>query len=468
MSTVDETMSTMTKHSIAQRRNPLNFLLTQSQQVAAMLTMGLYFQYFVYRTERLMDSYLREHTFLQQLRDSVAPSPEEVKSRYLVFQKTPQGQGIGNIMNGLLAAHMLGLEFNRTVCVANDWDEFHKAFHIIRHQDECRALSPKGAMKDRIMLINFEPPPNECRLQSRLASETPVLYLVANTYPRWSITPRGLWDEHYEPTERLIHTLPYRKRPSTVVHLRQPDGEFDERTGLDEPSLQALALKLPNDTFLVTNNVQWYKFFENYGWRNPGWHKVRHSAIASVEWASGDKPVANQTESPDDANMQLWSDWYTILRADHVYHTHSDFSLSAIHWNEINSKTIKGIMPESGELEFSDEAWRVDEPMPRLVDRTGDELKNCDKVTDDMGGLALADDDQSVTDDIHPFHDNNTDGKGNNSEDIEPGLGESLRTSQNQDPNQEKAQWNVPGAFLRKEKPPDWIDDVVADAQSTE
>ena len=106
--TIDETMSTMTKHSTVQRRNPLNFLLTQSQQLAAILTMGLYFQYFVYRTERLMDSYLREHTFLQQLRDSVAPSPEEVKPRYLVFRKTPQGQGIGNIMNGLLAAHMLG------------------------------------------------------------------------------------------------------------------------------------------------------------------------------------------------------------------------------------------------------------------------------------------------------------------------------------------------------------------------
>jgi hypothetical protein len=60
----------------ADGRNPLDFLLTQSQQLAAVLTMGLYFQYFVYRTERLMDSYLRRHTFLQQLRDSVAPSPE--------------------------------------------------------------------------------------------------------------------------------------------------------------------------------------------------------------------------------------------------------------------------------------------------------------------------------------------------------------------------------------------------------
>jgi hypothetical protein len=164
--------------------------------------------------------------------------------------------------------------------------------------------------------------------------------------------------------------------------------------------------------------------------------------------------------------MQLWSDWYTVLRADHVYHTHSDFSLSAIHWNEIDSKTIKGINPESGELEFSDEAWRVDEPMPRLVDRTGDQLKNCDKMADDMGGLMLTDDDQSVTDDLHPFHDTNKDGTDDTYEFPQPVI-EPVLTFQN-DPKRDKAQWELPNAFLRKEKPPDWIDDVVADAQAME
>jgi hypothetical protein len=41
-----------------QHGSPLDFLLTRSQQVAALLSMALYFQFFVYRTERLMDSYL--------------------------------------------------------------------------------------------------------------------------------------------------------------------------------------------------------------------------------------------------------------------------------------------------------------------------------------------------------------------------------------------------------------------------
>jgi hypothetical protein len=82
----------------------------------------------------------------------------------------------------------------------------------------------------------------------------------------------------------------------------------------------------------------------------------------------------------------MWSDWFTILRAKQVYHTHSDFSLSAIHWNEIASKTIQGIDNITGKLILTDESWRIDTSMPRLVDRVGDQLKNCDKETDDMGG----------------------------------------------------------------------------------
>ena len=370
------------KPSAVRLRSPLHFLLTQSQQVASIFAVGIYFQFFVYRTERLLDSYLQHHTFLQQLQESVGPSPE-LGPRFLVFKKTDYNQGMGNILHGLLAAHMLGVEFNRTVCVSAAWTDFHDAFRTVRHSKECAEIDPEGERQDQIVLLNFVPPPNECRLQSRLASDKAVLYIKGNTYPRWSLTPRGLWDKHYRPTKRLINALPYKTRPSTVVHLRRPDGEFDERAGLDDETLLVLAKTLPKDTFLVTNNVRWYAYFETYGWKNPGWHKVRHSALEDVEWDSADraKNATNPHDGLSDEAMQLWSDWYTILRADHVYHTHSDFSLSAIHWNEVHSMTIKGV--NNSRLQLSEEAWRVDEPMPRLVDRRQADLKYCDKETDD-------------------------------------------------------------------------------------
>jgi hypothetical protein len=162
-----------------QHGSPLDFLLTRSQQVAALLSMALYFQFFVYRTERLMDSYLAQHTFLHQLRDSIAASPSipPPPARVLVFEPRDLSQGIGNTMNGFLAAHMLAMEFNRTLCVSKTWDQFHKAFHVISQakvepgqEDPCnntRIDNQKRSPKSFICILNYASPPNECRLQDR-------------------------------------------------------------------------------------------------------------------------------------------------------------------------------------------------------------------------------------------------------------------------------------------------------------
>ena len=41
----------------------------------------------------------------------------------------------------------------------------------------------------------------------------------------------------------------------------------------------------------------------------------------------------------------MWADWYTLLNAQTIFHTHSDFSRSAARWNEnIQSWTILGSM----------------------------------------------------------------------------------------------------------------------------
>ena len=212
---------------------------------------------------------------------------------------------------------------------------------------------------------------------------------------------------HYRPTNRLIKALPYKAQPEIVVHLRKEDNDgADHRRGLDSATLTTLGKLLPNNTFLVTNNVQWYSFFETFGWRNPGWHKIRHSALSEVEWGSADNRKSVNLTAPTsiDVEMQLWSDWYTILRAEHVYHTHSDFSLSAIHWNEIDSKTVNGIDRKTSALLLVDEHWRVETPMPRLVDRRGDELKNCDKSQDDMGSKSGMDDQDGNDDEIRKDH----------------------------------------------------------------
>jgi hypothetical protein len=469
--------ATAAKGHVRQQGSPLDFLLTRSQQVAVLLSMALYFQYFVYRTERLMDSYLTQHTFLHTLRDSIAASPSipPPPPRVLVFEPRDLSQGIGNIMNGFLAAHMLAMEFNRTLCVSKGWDQFHKAFHVTSQatvepgqEDPCnntRIDNEKRSAKLFICVLNYAAPPNECRLQDRLSNSTPIIFFSANTYPRWanSSTYNLVWDDLYEPREALINILPYKVRPSTVVHLRQPDDEDDKRSGLDDDTLTALGMALPNDTFLVTNNIAWYDMFQrSYGWKNPGWHTVKHSAL-DIMW--GDR-ADNQEEDIEEKEgdrgiLELWSDWYTILHADKVYHTHSDFSLSAIHWRDVESKTIQGVNGE-GELILTDASWRVDEPMKRVVDRVGDERGSCDRMGDDE--YMMFDDNEGVFDDVH-------DGGYRYDDDEANGMGDEGESAFQRDKLADKAtppkaKWHIPDTFLQKEKPADWTDDAEAEVMN--
>ena len=60
--------------------------------------------------------------------------------------------------------------------------------------------------------------------------------------------------------------------------------------------------------------------------------------------------------------------------AKKVYHTHSDFSVSAIHWMDLDSKSILGYDPRTQSLGLIDESWRVswkeEGITPPLRDRT--------------------------------------------------------------------------------------------------
>ncbi|GAX13192.1 hypothetical protein FisN_17Hu122 [Fistulifera solaris] len=280
-----------------------------------------------------------------------------------------KGQGTGNHMNGLLATHLLALEFNRTVCVSPDYKEFHLAFRSRQPalQEACDPIIKEynDNVNLRIMLNNFGKPPNECRLQQQLADrKQPVWVILANTYPRWPEVPPNFFFQYYEPTPALLAWLPYPQSPHTVVHLRTPDKHgADDRAGLDNATFAMLYQTLPSDTFLVTNNVAWYDHFPT--WQHPAWTIVQHTATSRF-W--GDTPEHHETNRAVQV-LQMWVDWFTILSAQRVYHTASDYSHSAIHWQNIDARIIQGVYP-NGTLDLVHESWIRDGLTPRLVDRT--------------------------------------------------------------------------------------------------
>jgi hypothetical protein len=95
--------------------------------------------------------------------------------------------------------------------------------------------------------------------------------------------------------------------------------------------------------------------------------------MKGVTWADIDK----KAEVPiEERNLQLWADWYTIINAQVVLHTHSDFSLSACHWmNMEDSRTIQGV--KDGSLDLTEDWFRTQESTPPLSKRSSDELQHC-------------------------------------------------------------------------------------------
>jgi hypothetical protein len=325
---------------------------------------------------------LQNKPSMQKIIPNQQPAPREpsVEDKYIVFIPIPGGQGTGNIVAGLLAAHLLALEFNRIVCVSPLYQKFLDAFEPANPVviEKCPLLLgslPNRTSDNFLNLINYAHAPDECLFKETLASHVPVLYLRANTYPRWPVIPDNFFFTNYRAKPELLKALPYSESPTTVVHLRQSDGKQDFRSGLDDDSLKALGKMLPRDTYLVTNRVEWYdKFEKEYGWSHPEWNEVFHSAFQRSWGVRGLKEQREsnivQTFDRETQNLQMWCDWYTILTAQFVYHTHSDFSISAIHWQNLDSRTILGLNATTGELELEEESWRITGETERLVDRT--------------------------------------------------------------------------------------------------
>ena len=303
-------------------------------------------------------------------------------------------------MAGLLAAYLLGDEFQRIVCINphHSNSNFLLVFEsidpianikcplLLQQQDPKRLRSTQ---REDVSLINFVGAADECELQNTMSDTSrKVVYVVANTYPRWPTVPNYYFLYYYQPTATLLDALPYTIQPTTVVHLRQPDDYSDIRDGLDTDSLNALGKLLPpnESTFLVTNNVDFYeRFTKCCQWSHPQWNVVQHSAL-DYSWGAGSQNNNFETSSNDTdqkrdralqqqkekQNVQMWVDWYTLLMADDVYHTHSDFSISTIHWmnKKDHSFSIRGYNVDTQQLETQMESWWVDGETIPIVQRT--------------------------------------------------------------------------------------------------
>jgi len=102
-----------------------------------------------------------------------------------------------------------------------------------------------------------------------------------------------------------------------------------------------------------------------------GWHEVSHSAMGLRWGAEGRTDHKYGSTDKKTQNLQLWADWFTILLAKQVYHSHSDFSISALHFvGATNSQVFVGYDSATRQVVMSNEAYIVDGETAPLVART--------------------------------------------------------------------------------------------------
>jgi hypothetical protein len=111
------------------------------------------------------------------------------------------------------------------------------------------------------------------------------------------------------------------------------------------------------------------------------WGKERMKAVTKTTNNDDDNPRLRALE---EGKVQMWADWYTLLNAQRIYHTASDFSLSAARWNRrIESWTIRGRSVDDGSLPSaklllqSDFEEENEDYMLQLVQRNSTQLQYC-------------------------------------------------------------------------------------------
>ena len=274
---------------------------------------------------------------------------------WIRYHAPVRGQGSGNLMLGLLAAHLLARYYKREVCV--DWPHFNEAFRSFL---PCPSdiLNAKATTVSR---WNFGETSLEHDVACHMASNARVVAWEGNDVgvgnergeaflrQKDSAETRAwlgtVFDREYTPSESLRDLLPsaHQPYPSSVVHLRVGDGcpEDDDAAECDfrgpfktlGANWSTLAAELrrcaPNATLLADRQSVFQKL-PGYG-RQHAFVRERRRLVSGHSISARRTSEANFDHLNMHNHLAAWADWYLLTRAETVYHTASGFSESAIY-----------------------------------------------------------------------------------------------------------------------------------------
>lgn len=235
----------------------------------------------------------------------------------LTYKNGGRGQGVGNIMNGLIVAALLSEQANRKLCVY--WPAFETVFKT-RNSCPC----PRTSNTTYTHFWNFGNTHSKDHVFDVLFSDVEHVEMTGNDYPgyKWPSVPVTLFQNLFSskisvPVVQLL------------VHIRVGDNLADQR--IRHENILKVRQLYPNAT-LITNDDRLY---DTTGWARPNYRRsTKFHTTASI------------------FDRTLWHDWYSIYLAKFVIHTASSFSESALRLSCAPSKRIS-----DGSSLLIDETW---------------------------------------------------------------------------------------------------------------
>lgn len=144
-----------------------------------------------------------------------------LEGRTVTYLDGGRGQGLGNIMNGLIAAYLLSIESKR--CLIVQWPSFELMFRSKR-----KCLRQYNSTRASVDYWNFGHSDSGARLRSLLESDVDDVTMRGNEYPNstWPLVPSGSFYDLFEP--RFTDEV---ETVDTLIHVRVGDNSHDRRAG---------------------------------------------------------------------------------------------------------------------------------------------------------------------------------------------------------------------------------------------
>ena len=255
--------------------------------------------------------------------------------RWLVFRGPARGQGVGSMMLGVSTALALGQQHGRMVCVS--WRSFELAFANRfdcppKHSYFSTGTSSTAFLDDDVAFEEWSFGDTASaaiqaeRRQTLLQSNRTIVLMQGDGGSRvnfhWPIA------FPFAPKPALATLIEATREPRLVIHLRVGDPHERSRRGaLSEPALlDSLRSSLPRDAYILSDASAAYDALCDR-FACPVWRALPHSAERAM------RPADAATNLH---TLQTWADWWSIRTAtNHVLHTPSAFSVSAMRHNRL-------------------------------------------------------------------------------------------------------------------------------------